>query len=500
MFGIGRQPPPYCRAESLSLEELANYALPHPRRVSQLEFYRELFHSAESLTATVRALEQSGRLRRRNDDTYRAWDAYAILDTVGRHARVTLSGPPPRTLTGLATFPLLYFLKKVDETWWGAVEGARVGLEYLWKSRYPDYVRDATKAGGWREETYEEIETRLKPLHASIMAEAKALAEGLPREDEYWKNSLGTLAWLTIELREGHFESLARFCSNQLSAAVDLAELRLGKNRREIRSLVGTSNNDMTAPAISAASFSVSWKAFDAAFDELEKALMDYNRAMPTALQLESADIEGFLRFLGDSGLEQWYTEFSTVTWHQQTFFDQSQDQRIAVVYGRVRVMCALLEDAMISMAEQIGNADFVAAIEGEEKLKGRLPRFLKGPRSPASTLLDSSRIDALSGSNRISIGLDAKQAGDRLRALGMKGRQDQGPSIAKTPEQVLAAFVIVRNFTSHRFPIARGGERAAWFDAWSEYLPSINESMGWAGLLLWAVTKNHKKWTSPER
>ena len=492
LLGIGSQAPPYCKAQVLTLEELARYELPNPPSVSHLELYRELFHSVGGFAATVKALEAKGWLPKRPDGTYRAWDAYEIVDRIGHHASVSFPGPPP-VQASLATFPFLHFLNKLGEEWWAPVEAARVGLEYLWRSRVPDFVRDSTKSGGWREETYDEIALRLATLQPMVMAEAKVLADQLPADVAYWKEHLGSTAWLVIELRRAHFASLARFCSYQLEAAVDLAELRLAKTRRELRALVGTSHNDMTAPALSAASFSISWKAFDAALDELEKALPAYNAAMPAPLQLGPEQPEQFLRFLTDCGLQQWYTELTTVTWHNDMFFDQSHDQRVAVVYGRVRTLCTLLEESLLSLADHVGDASFVKAVEDGYQLGARLKRFLDGARG-APPLVNAKEVLRLARASSIKPGMDAKEVATGLAALGIRGTHATGPVIAPSPEQVLASLLVIRNLTSHRFPIVRAGARAAWFDAWSEYLPGVNQAIPWVALALWAITAHYKR------
>lgn len=479
----------YCRAEVLTRDELARYKLSHPRLASPRELYRELFHTESTFTAVVKALEAVGRLPQRSDETYRVWDAYAILDEVGHQAGLKLPGPP-RVETGLSIFPSLFLLGRLDEGWWDAVEATRIALNLAWRASYPTFITDP--ATGWlREETYEEVERKLNTLRPAIMQEVTALAERLPADDEFWQERLGTHAWLVITLRNAHFELLARLCADQLSAAVDLAHVRLGKTRREIRRLVGHVNADMTAPALTAASFSMAWKAFDAALDEMEQALPQYNAAMPAACQLAPDQPEHFLRFLTESGLQPWYTELTTVTWRHSIFFDLSYDQRVALVYGRVRTLCALLEELLLSLADYTGDALFRDAVEERPTLRPRLVRFLQGPRG-RSHVVNVGRVQQLADANSITPGMDSPEVQARFLALGIPGRHVT-PQPSQGPEQVLASLVVVRNLTSHRFPIVQAGARVPWFEAWEEHLPAINRAVLWAAMLFWAVASHHK-------
>jgi hypothetical protein len=333
-------------------------------------------------------------------------------------------------------------------------------------------------------------------LQEAVAREVKALAERFPSEEGFWKEHLGGLAWLVAELREAHFESLARLASDQLSAAVDLAEVRLGKTRRQVRAIVGVVLPDMSGPALTAASFSISLKAFDTALDQLELDLAGYNLAMPAHLQLGPEEPEGFLRFLTDSGLQDWYTELSTAAWSQSVLSDMTYDQRIAVVYGRVRTLCALLEETLLSLADHTGDTAFGLAVEKAHTLGKRLPRFLAGPAGSAS-LVGATQVKALVDANRIMPGMDAQEMGHRFAVLGMPSHHT-ATTFSQTPEQVLASLIVVRNLTSHRFPIIRGGAPVPWFTAWGDHLPAINQAIRWAALMLWALARHFKAHPTP--
>ena len=233
------------------------------------------------------------------------------------------------------------------------------------------------------------------------------------------------------------------------------------------------------------------WKAFDAALDEIELELPRYNAAMPGVLQLATDQPEAFLKFLAESGLQAWYTELTTTAWPHATFFDFSLDQRVAVVYGRVRALCALLEEALLSLAEFTGKSQFRDDVEGRSTLRPRLVRFLQGPLG-RSQVVNVGQVNQLVDANSITPGMDSGEVQARFLALGIPGRHvTLQPS--QNPEQVLASLVVVRNLTSHRFPIVQAGQRVPWFEAWEAHLPAINRAVLWAAMLLWAVAVHHR-------
>jgi len=197
------------------------------------------------------------------------------------------------------------------------------------------------------------------------------------------------------------------------------------------------------------------------------------------------------LTFLSDSGLQAWYTELTTVAWHDSMVFDFTYDQRVAVVYGRVRTLCALLEEVLLSLADFVGDAPFRDTVEALSTLRPRLSRFLQGP-SGRSQLVNVGRVQQLADADSITPGMDSRDVQARFLALGIPGR-NVTPQPSQDPEQVLASLVVVRNLTSHRFPIVRAGERVPWFETWEQHLPGINRAVLWSAMLLWAVAVHHK-------
>ena len=228
----------------------------------------------------------------------------------------------------------------------------------------------------------------------------------------------------------------------------------------------------------------------------MEQDLPSYNAAMPAPLQLRSDEPEKFLRFLTDSGLQDWYTELSTAAWSQSVLSDMTYDQRIAVVYGRVRTLCALLEEALLALADHTDVTALGLAVEQAHMLRKRLIRFLGGPTG-ISALIDAAQVKALVDASSIMPGMDASEMGNRFTALGMPSR-NAAVVFSQTPGQVLASLIVVRNLTSHRFPIVRAGERVPWFAAWGDHLPAINQAVRWAALMLWALAGHFKSHPTP--
>jgi len=349
---------------------------------------------------------------------------------------------------------------------------------------------DAT--GQVRDETDDEFRVRLKPLSEAIEGEINAIAQTLPPETEYWKERLAQHATLVIELRKGHFRPLARLCSWQLGAAARLGEIRLGQTRRQVRASVGRVNADLTAPALSAASFSIAQRAFDEALDRIEETLPSFNEAMPEPLRLSAAEAERFLAFLDQAGLEDWFTELSIVTWDSEQFSDRTFDQRVALVYGRVRTLCSLLEEALLAMAEELGNPSFRSETESAPTLYPRLTRFVRGP-SGDSKLISVGAVNDLWANNKLLPPFSGAELRQSLVGLGMPTGNPPPHTPAPTPEHVLTGLVFIRNLTSHRYPVLLKGTRVDWFETWGGHLPAINRTILWAALALWGLARHFR-------
>jgi hypothetical protein len=488
----------YCQAEVLTLEELSRYRLPSPR--SPNELYRELFSFQHHFENAVRALEADGWVPQRSDGTYRVWDAYRILGALFVHTRIVIPlARPDREAPAGSLFdapagwlPDVRWAFPEDDQWWEAVERANQGFGAWWEARHLRQVRDGG-TGQLRDETDEEFRSRITPMREVIEGEIGAIAQTLRPEPEYWKERLAQHATLAIELREGHFTSLSRLCSWQLSAAARLAEVRLGRTRREIRSFVERVNRDLTAPALSAASFSIAQRAFDEALDRIEEVLPSFNEAMPLGLRLSIADGEGLLTFLDESGLEDWFTELSIVTWHSEQFWDRTFDQRVGLVYGRVRTLCSLLEEALLPLADETGDPSFRNEVECASTLYPRLTKFVRGPRSK-NTLVDIAVIDKLWAENKLVPPFSGAELQRSLIGLGMPSGNPPPPTPAPTLEQVLTGFVFIRNLTSHRYPVLLRGTRVDWFETWGGHLPAINRTILWVALALRGLTNLFSK------
>jgi len=141
----------------------------------------------------------------------------------------------------------------------------------------------------------------------------------------------------------------------------------------------------------------------------------------------------------------------------------------------------------LLSLAESSGNTAFGAEVQEQSTLQPRLKRFLSGP-SGGAHLVDWPVLKKLAETNKILPGMDAPTVAVKFAALGMPPGKDPS-SVVPSPEQVLAGLIVLRNLTSHRFPIVHATGRVAWFEAWGNHLPAVNRTVLWAALMLWAIT-----------
>ncbi len=134
------------------------------------------------------------------------------------------------------------------------------------------------------------------------------------------------------------------------------------------------------------------------------------------------------------------------------------------MVYGRVRPLCSLLEEALLSLAESTGDVAFWNAVEKQPTLQPRLDRFLRGPTGRAK-LVARPHVQRFATANKILPGMDARTVAASFAALGMPAGKDP-TGVVPSPEQVLGSLIVLRNFTSTRFPIVPATGPLAWCGA----------------------------------
>jgi hypothetical protein len=164
----------------------------------------------------------------------------------------------------------------------------------------------------------------------------------------------------------------------------------------------------------------------------------------------------------------------------------------VGLVYGRVRTLCSLLEEALLPMAAATGDESFREAIEAAGTLYPRLTRFVQGTTGTA--LVDVAAIQKLWVDNRLNPPFSAAQLRNSLLGLGMPAGNPPPSSPAPRLEQVLTGLIFVRNLTSHRYPILLSGTRVEWFETWGGHLPAVNRAILWAALTLWGLMRHFLK------
>lgn len=177
------------------------------------------------------------------------------------------------------------------------------------------------------------------------------------------------------------------------------------------------------------------------------------------------------------------------MTWHSEQFWDRTFDQRVGLVYGRVRTLCNLLEEALLPMSEETKDSSFRTEVERASTLNPRLKRFVRGPGGEV-TLVDVDAIDKMWADNKVVPPFSGAELRRSLVGLGMPAG-DPPPPPLPTLEQVLTGVIFIRNLTSHRYPVLLRGTRVDWFETWGGHLPAINRTILWAALALWGLTKN---------
>lgn len=476
------------RALRLSLEKLANFRLPTGRVVSQSEAYHQVFSSQSSFVRAVELLRRLERLPSRPDGTYRIWDLYAIIREVGWF---TTFDPDRGSRHGLRTnrFPNLHWLRAVEERYWEAVEKTRLIRESLWEAQYLRSIRDES-TGQRRDETHGEFHRRFGRTRRDKLRRIRQLAQSLPEDREYWKKHLSIHATTTIELRQFGFANAARLCARQLNAAVQLGEVRLGCSYRELRELVGVASGDFSMPALTAATFSPEHRGFDLTLDAMVETLPLYDKHVPAPLRVTPAQAEALLVFFEEVGLQEWSVEYSIISWHGEMFASSTYDRRVAIAFGRIRTLTALLEEALLSLAVRTKQPGLPHAVEANGALFSRIRTFAWGGQGPQPILSRSQFQQIYDKHCGLRPPIDARRLAAAFDAVGVTAGDPPPVATQHVSEKTLAALALIRNIVSHRFPLSSEGERPEWFSVWGERLPAINRTILWSTLLLWALSE----------
>lgn len=477
----------------LTADQLADLKLPTGRTINLNEAWRELFDFRTSFLRVLGALHETGRMAPRADGYWRVWDLYGVIKWVGRFHSVALPNRPD-VQAHTNRFPDLHWLPDVDERLWERAEEARTIRKRLSDARYLDHRRDPITRQ-WRIETLEEGQRRLDRMRAVGNARLQQLSESLSDDREYWKSGLLTMATIAVELREAGFGNSARLCSSQLAAAVALGQTRLGLGYRHIRTLVGHGARFFQEAALTAASYWPEQRGLDLTLDEIARGLPEVNALLGGRANVDERSAEEMLLFFEEVGLLEWAVEFSLATWNDDDYWASSLDRRVALTFGRIRTLAALLEEGILSLAQRVNDAAFAQHIESRATLRPRLRAFLAGPGGRGS-IIDPDvvqRIFQTSGAADLRPPIDGARLAAVFRNLGLV--TGDAPLVVgqHAPESVLAALICLRNLTSHRFPILRDGDRAGWFDVWEEHIKSINRSVLWAAVILWLVSKQFR-------
>lgn len=482
---------PLCVDEELTLAELARFSLPSHRFPSDL--YREFFSFEQAFCDAVRALEEVGDLPKRAPQTYRLWDSYYIANGLLQRTRTHFGdGASVGSFMLSVTDPL--FLRKPPREWWPAIEAVRAGMRNERLALVE--MSHAIQAGTANESDWE---PRARALREQLLREIDSTAGQLPSDEAEWCASLRCLASLVFELRRPRFDNLSRLASQHLVSATELAQRCLKVDRRQLRDLVGRVNEDLRWPALSAAASSQDTKALDLATDLLIEELPVYNRAMSAIGALSPADVLEMLAFLAEHGLAQWQLELSIVPWHGDWFRDLSDQMRESIVHGRVRTMCALLEEAVATLADSFGGESFGFAVETQTALFGKVTKFVRGPdpdRRPH--VIDTSKLESLNAAHNVLRDSRRREVGSNfasalsssLVGYGMPSGLERDLVEFPSAEQVLAGAVFIRNLTSHQSPVSSQDRSTRWQEVWADHLPAINRTVRWAMLVLWSIAQ----------
>lgn len=474
-----------CTIPRLSAKELAHADLPSHTFPSKA--YLELFNFDSNFTDAVESLESAGELPIREDHSYRLWDLYQIISRVVQHTNIVVEGT--KKFVGSLRFLDHSRSRPLPDQWWQGVEAVRRGWQTA-ALRLANY-RATGKAEG-KVITVKRLDRFAQALEKQLKTECMILIEDFPSDPDFWRRNLRSHAQMVIALR--------RLASDQLTCCAWLAEMKLQMDRRGIRALVGKISSDLRAPALTVASFSNDTKALDLAADAILAALPDYNAKIRHPFRLTEEETLAFLTFLQRVGLQHWYTELSIVGWQEEGFLDYSDEQRASIVYGRVRTLAVLLEEALVAMAEDVGDPSLFRTVSESGTLAKKLNSFMNWPK-PSRRLVVQKKIDDMNRRYNIFSPKKPPIPPNRLnrllsrslRGYGIHAGNPPSPIQRPVPERILAGLVFIRNLTSHRFPVPVEGRRSGWFDVWSKHLPAINRTILWGALALWKMKCHYR-------
>lgn len=478
----------FCEDQELSLANLAQLQLPAHSWPSRL--FQEYFGTADAFCDAVQALEQAGQLPTRDPPSYRAWDAYYILHLLLWDTRTVIERGGGWSHYSPVWAEALPQVISLEKDWWPAIGAVHGGFVNEAKERTD--LSLAIDAGQVLES---EWEPRASQIRAQLIREIDQLAADLPDDRSRWQAQLREMSSLVLALRSRNFDRLARLADQHLQCAEEIAQRRLGVDRRGLRDLVGLVNEDLRWPALTAAAYSHELRAVDVATDQIVDDLPEYNGAFGDDFKLTPADVDALLAFLTETGLAQWPMELSIVGWHDDSFLDLSESQQRSVVFGRVRTLCVLLEEAVPTLAARRGGESFGYEVEMQWALFNKIKYFVGGPDRSLGLVLPQTMQDLNTAYNvlkeRRDVGPNfAAALSQSFSGYGMPCEADISAALPPSPEQVLAGVAFVRNLTSHHFPMASESRSTRWQQAWADHLPAINRTVRWAMLILWAIAR----------
>jgi hypothetical protein len=466
----------FLQPEELDAAGLASYRLSTVAHSHEL--WRDVTSTANDLERAILASRDAGRLPPRRDPGFRTWDLHAVIGEIGRHSAATLSGPQGDARVRLRAFERPPGLRELDETWWTAAEGCRIMHRRVFEVRVE--APGVSALGGHDPLSPEERGA----LDDALGRRWRAVAESLPADPHWWLQRLRLHASLVLRLRRADHDGPARLCAAQLESAQGLALLRLDLPYRELRRCVGTLNDDLTMPALTAASYSHLRRAGDAALDLLLEHVAEAQPLVGSAVVLDESSCDRFLGLLDEVGLQGWYSELMTIGWGDH-FIDMSLDQRRAVVHGRVRTLAALTEEMLPVLASHAAGLAAGEAVTKQAHLSSRLEKLMSilAPAGPSWTTQDFQRFGTSASPPFTEKALRAPFA-----ALGIASRSAITPPLSL--EALLAALVLVRNLAAHRFPGRGDASAAAWGQVFADVLPGINRRLVVAALVLWGLAE----------